>query len=396
MTEAYRQALAAMDAGDIAALRGILAAQPAVITEREDSGAGLYAGYFMHAMLLHHVAGNPIRGPLPGNIVDVARTLIEAGADPRATCGSEMTGDLLGLVASGLQMAESDLYRPMIDLLLASGVSLADDRGVLSACLYHTVECQKQREVGAYLAAKGAKVDLVFAAALGDTDRVNAFIDPSGALTTDAHGPFRRDAAERRARGDKAIMQEALAWAALNGRDATVRQLLDLGAAINGFTLIAGSSMTALHGAAWAGWDGTCALLLDLGADHTLLESAWSNSPIGMAAYCQRRSVVDLFRRTRGDRLSIEDTIAIADLAAVESEIAGLDPNAVPPGVNARPGVMLRNAAVYGRADVVALLLARGADPTLRNPDGKTAFDLAAQRKFVDVMALLQPEATLS
>ena len=306
-----------------------------------------------------------------------------------------MTGDLLGLVASGAQMAKSDLYRPMIDLLLASGVRLEDDRGVLSTCLYHTVECQKQREVGAYLAGKGAKVDLVYAAALGDTDRVSSFVDASGALTADAHGPFRRDAAERKARGDTAIRQEALAWACLNGRDATVDQLLDLGAAINGFAVIAGSSMTPLHAAAWAGWEATCARLLEGGADPTLLETAWANSPIGMAAYCRRQNVVDLFRRTCRGRLSIEDTIAIADLADVESAIAGLDPNTVPPGTNARPGVMLRNAAVYGRADVVQLLLARGADPSLRNPEGKTAHDLAAQRNFVDVMALLQPAAAL-
>jgi ankyrin repeat protein len=387
MTEAYRKALTAMDAGDIEDLRRVLAEHPAVVAEREEGGAG----YFMHATLLHHVAGNPIRGPLPANVVAIARTLIEAGADVRATCGSDHTGDLLGLVASGAQMAESGLYRPMVDLLLESGVSMADDRGVLSTCLYHTVECQKQREVGAYLAAKGAKIDLVLAAALGDPARVSAFVDVHGALTADAHGPFRRDASDRLARGDDAIRQEALTWACLNGRDATVDQLLDLGAAINGFARVAGSSMTPLHAAAWAGWDKTCALLLERGADHTLLETAWANSPIGMAAFCRRHDVVDLFRRRCSGRLSIEDTIAIADLADVEAAIAPLDPNDVPAGIKAPRGILLRNAAVYGRADVVALLLARGADPTLRNPEGKTAYDLAAQRKFGDIMTLLQP-----
>ena len=101
MTEAFRQALAAIDAGDLPALRQVLAAHPGVVAEREESGTGDYVGYFARATLLHHVAGNPIRGPLPANIVDVARVLIEAGADLQATCGDRGGGTVMGLVASG-------------------------------------------------------------------------------------------------------------------------------------------------------------------------------------------------------------------------------------------------------------------------------------------------------
>jgi hypothetical protein len=397
MTEAYRDALAAMDRGDLEGLRRVLAVHPEVVRERQETPDGVYAGYFAHATLLHHVAGNPIRGPLPANIVEIARTLIGAGADVTARCGGGPAqpdtgdGDVMGLVASSAPMAESGLYRSMIDLLLASGYSFEEDRGTLAVCLYHTVECQRQREVGEYLAAKGAKVDLVFAAALGRTELVRSFVDAAGTLTADAYGPFRRDAAERRAAGAAAIKQEALTWACMNGRDAVVRPLLDLGAELNGRAVVAGMDLTPLHGAAWAGWETTCALLLDLGADVSLVDHRYHNSPIGLAAYCRREKVVGLFRVACAGRLSLEDLIAIGDLAEIAAALAGLDVNATPPGLAGSPGVILRNAAVYGRADVVELLLARGADPSLKNPAGETAYDLAAGRRFGEIMDLLEP-----
>jgi ankyrin repeat protein len=397
MTEAYRQALGAMDAGDVEALQRVLAAHPEVVRKREVEHMGHYCGYFAHATLLHHVAGNPIRGPLPGNIVEIARTLIAAGADIAAPCGGGPAqpdtgnGDVMGLVASSAQMADSGLYRPMIDLLLESGYSFEHDRGTLAVCLYHTVECQRQREVGEYLAARGAKVDLVFAAALGRTDLVRSFVDPLGALTPEAHGPFRKDAAERRAAGAAAIKQEALVWACMNGRDAVVRPLLDLGATLDGKVVVAGMDITPLHGAAWGGWERTCALLLELGADFNIVDEVYNNTPIGLAAYCRRSSVIELFRVACAGRLSLEDLIAIGDLAEIEGALAGLDVNAAPAGSRARPGVILRDAACYGRADVVKMLLARGADRTLRNPSGQTAYDLAVSRRFQEVVDLLGP-----
>jgi hypothetical protein len=397
MTEAWRQALAAMDDGDLGRLGQVLAAHPEVVRETAGVDDDTYAGYFANATLLHHVAGNPIRGPLPANVVDVARALIDAGADVRARCGGGPAqpdtggGTVMGLVASGMQMAESGLYRPMIDLLLSRGDSLDDDRGVLAVCLYHTVECQRQREVGEYLAGKGAKVDLVFAAALGRTDEVSGFLAGGGALTADAHGPFRSDAAERRARGDDAIKQEALVWAAMNGRDATVTQLLDAGVPIGGTARVAAWDITPLHGAAWAGWAGTAALLLARGADVAAADPREGATPVGWAAHCRRAEVLDLFRTACAGRLSLIDSVAAGDVAAVEAALEDVDVNAAPPGVKSRPGVLLRTAASCGRADIVRLLLSRGADPTLKNANDQTAFDCARERGIREVMDLLAP-----
>jgi hypothetical protein len=367
MTEGFRQALAAMDAGDLAGLRAVLTAHPQVVHERADTDTPPYESYFRGATLLHHVAGNPIRGPLPPNIVDVARTLIEAGADLKALCGDKGGGTVMGLVASAAQMAESGLYKPMIDLLIESGYRFEDEPRLLAACLYHTVECQRQREVGEYLAAKGAKVDLVFAAALGRTDLVASLIA-----------------------GDDRVA-EALVWAAMNGRDLTVAQLLDLGADVNGRAHVSGADITPLHGAAWAGWDSTARLLLERGADITLRDTEHEGTPVGWAAYCRKHNVVDLFRTACAGRLSLIDSIAVGDVAAVEAALQGQDVNAARPDVPGNPGVLLRWAVNYGQPGVVRLLLARGADPTLANTEGKTAYDFARERRDPELMDLVRP-----
>jgi ankyrin repeat protein len=341
-----------------------------VVAERVESGTAPYVGYFAGATLLHHVAGNPIRGPLPPNIVDVARTLIEAGADVMSLCGDvprNYGGTVMALVASGAPMAESGLYRPMIDLLIASGYRFEDEPRLLAACLYHTVECQRQREVGEYLAAKGAKVDLVFAAALGRTDLVARLIAQDG-------------------RG-----AEALVWAAMNGRDATVSQLLDMGADVNGRAHVSGADITPLHGAAWAGWDSTARLLLERGADITQRDTEHGGTPVGWAAYCRKQNVVELFRTACAGRLSLIDSIAVGDVAAVEAALQGQDVNAERSDVPGNPGVLLRWAVNYGQPDVVRLLLARGADRTLANQEGKTAYDFARERRDQELMDLLRP-----
>jgi ankyrin repeat protein len=48
-------------------------------------------------------------------------------------------------------------------------------------------------------------------------------------------------------------------------------------------------------------------------------------------------------------------------------------------------------AAFYGRADIVAMLLKRGANPNVVCPRGETALRWARENKHFEVAALLQP-----
>ena len=59
--------------------------------------------------------------------------------------------------------------------------------------------------------------------------------------------------------------------------------------------------------------------------------------------------------------------------------------------MQANPGVLLRCAAWYGQPDIARLLLARGADPALANPEGKTAHDFARERRNPELMDSAAP-----
>ena len=79
--------MAAIDAGDVPALRRLLDEHPEMVRERlSEPGAwlldplgGTMPRFFRHPWLLWFVAEDPVRnGTLPANIADAARTIIEA------------------------------------------------------------------------------------------------------------------------------------------------------------------------------------------------------------------------------------------------------------------------------------------------------------------------------
>src|ERR671937_29091 len=83
----FREAVSAIDAGDVAALERLLAAYPRLVRDRLDSpGAwlrdqvgGAMDGFFRQPYLLWFVAEDPVRtGKLPGNIAQVTRAIIQA------------------------------------------------------------------------------------------------------------------------------------------------------------------------------------------------------------------------------------------------------------------------------------------------------------------------------
>jgi ankyrin repeat protein len=47
-------------------------------------------------------------------------------------------------------------------------------------------------------------------------------------------------------------------------------------------------------------------------------------------------------------------------------------------------------AASFNRKDAVKELLAAGADRTIKNKDGKTAFDIATQNKYKEIADMLK------
>jgi len=75
--------------------------------------------------------------------------------------------------------------------------------------------------------------------------------------------------------------------------------------------------------------------------------------------------------------------------------VAWLLENGVSPNYGYGPGYTpLLTAAANGRLDIVKLLLAHGADLAAKTDDGKSAADLAAERKHPELAAYLKNEAT--
>lgn len=73
----------------------------------------------MGATLLHHVAGNSMRGPLPANIADIARALLDHGSVPNAATDAGWT--TIGLILTSRAASEAGVALPLIDLLCAAG-----------------------------------------------------------------------------------------------------------------------------------------------------------------------------------------------------------------------------------------------------------------------------------
>ena len=134
--------------------------------------------YFTGATLLHHVAGNPgsgpvgrTRPPLPANSADIARALLDAGADVNATTLGPNGGDTMGLLVTSKQASDANVVGPLIDVLLEYGARLdltSDD------CLDGSLANHAPRAAEKMIAL-GAKPDVLAAAALGRMDLLRAF-----------------------------------------------------------------------------------------------------------------------------------------------------------------------------------------------------------------------------
>ena len=298
----FEKALDAVDAGDVCRLRSLLKQTSDLVRAASTSVEAPYDGYFHGATLLHHVAGNPIRGELPDNVVEVARVLLEAGADPDTGCGGGPEqpesggGTVLGLVTSGAQAHIQGHTESLIDVLLEHGATLDPDGGMWGT-LYHTVEHQGQRDVAHMLHARGVRADLPISAGLGRLDLVQSFIGPSGTLLPDADEIWRRTVRGGAFAAEEEVLVDALLAASVNGWPNVVSWPIDRGAAVDGQRPWGPFPITPLHGSAWAGWPEVVGVLLDRGADPTILEPTHKGTPREWAEHAGRSEAVAAFEK---------------------------------------------------------------------------------------------------
>lgn len=255
----FRTAVGLLDAGRVEELRQHLRRYPELVRQRVEFPG---EGYFRRPGLLAFVAENPVRrGSLPGNIVEVAKVILEAGAG----ADREAVNETLRLVSSGRVARESGVQVGLIDLLCDSG---AEPGQAMAAALVHGEFTAVQA-----LLRRGALLDLVAAAGLGLTEDARRLL--AGAAGEDRH--------------------RALALAAQFGYTEIVRLLLEAGEDPRRFNPTGfHAHSTPLHQAAFSGHEQTVRLLVAGGADVHARDKIWDGTPADWARHAGRDQIARL------------------------------------------------------------------------------------------------------
>ncbi|MRG47654.1 hypothetical protein GFS24_21200 [Chitinophaga sp. SYP-B3965] len=246
-----RQAVAAIDAGDIIILEALLAENPWLVTERLLNGE---EGYFKDPYLLWYIAGNPVRQPkLADNIVAVASLIIKAMKTP------EQVGYTLALVCSGRIPRESGKQLALIDLLVSAGANPGES--------YAPAAIHKEVEALEHLIKKSGKMTLLAAIGTGRLEEVKQLITAAG----------------------KEELQQGLALAAVYGNAEILTELIKAGADVNAFCPpgFHDHSMP-LHQAVASRDLASVIVLVEAGADLHKKDSEYSGTPIGWAIHMEQ------------------------------------------------------------------------------------------------------------
>src|SRR5581483_6509460 len=237
----FEAAADAIVTGDIESLRRLLHSNPELVHMRSSREH--------HATLLHYVSANGVEGyrqKTPKNIVQIAKILLDAGAEVDAACdvyGGSCT--TLGLAATSVHPEKAGVMNELLQLLLDQGArmdekgSAGNDHGLVFACV-----ANGQPGAARFLAGKGAHVDFVSAAALDRLEDVEKYFNSDGG---------RGQAVSRK------LLQEAFRYACGYGATRVLEFLLERGADIAEHC---GDGFTGAHYAAMYGHLETLKLLL--------------------------------------------------------------------------------------------------------------------------------------
>ncbi len=253
----FERAVVAVVTGDAATLKRLLGEHPGLARAESTREH--------RATLLHYVSANGVEGYhqiSPANSAEVAALLVNAGADVDATADVyEGKCTPLGLVATSSPPFAAGVQRDVMDVLLAHGArmdlrgAVGRDTSLLRGCL-----ANGQPQAADYLASRGAPVDLVEAAGLGDLDRVRLL---AGAATP--------------------ALLEAFSMACAYGRVAVVEFLLEHGVDVNAEVRGFGEGHTGLHVAAYQGHVDLVRSLLRHGAHVDAIDKTWHTTPVSWA-----------------------------------------------------------------------------------------------------------------
>jgi len=395
----FAESVAAIVAGDIDKLRALLDAHPELVRARTNLEPPFH--YFTGATLLHHLAWNPSRREsVPPNVVDIARLLLDRGADPNALTLGRSRGTTMGLIVTSRMASEANASGPLIDLLRERGAALdlgtsetvIPDWGrqnVLDVALsnYATRAAEKLIELG-------AKPDVISAAALGRLDLVRGFFDADGQLTS-----------RPRRHGVLMSARDAIGLAALFAYVNKRRDVLEFLLERDGnWNMIGVNNGALMHRAAWDGDLAMVQCLVRKGADISNRENPFESTPMSWAQHNKQTAVFDWLRANTP--VDIHDAVGFNLFEHLEARVRD-DPSSVNKRIDNwnvpqstplywAPWTWIRDVdgKVYfkeaDRERIVRYLLDHGADPNLVAGDGNTALDSAIGAAVPSIVKLIE------
>jgi hypothetical protein len=280
----FESAVEAVITGDLATLDRLLRENPYLVRAR--STVVTHHDPPVHgATLLHYLAANGVEGfrqKTPANAVDVAKMLLNAGAEVDALAG--MYGGeyaTMSMLVSSSHPAEAGVQVALVDTLVDFGASVEARGSAKWGSPLMTALAFGFLDTAEALVRRGARVDNIAAAAgLGRLDDARQFIP-----TADTDSRHR-----------------ALALAAQHGHVEVVRLLLDSGENPNRYNPDGNHShSTPLHQAALAGHYMVVRLLVERGARVDIKDTGYQSTPLGWAEYGGRKEIAE-YLRTHGKR----------------------------------------------------------------------------------------------
>jgi hypothetical protein len=251
----FRQAVEAIDTGDITLLAQLVAQHSTLATSRLAYPNG---NYFTDPYLLWFVAYNPMRAArVPPNIAQITGLLVQQVQGQSPQNAQYQLDYALELVQTGSALRDSGLQIQVMDVLIDAG---ATPHGVLDAFAQGNVDAAK------HLLGRGGQLNLAAAVCLNDLKAVHKLVPrstPNDLLT-------------------------ALTAAAFTGNIGLTTYLLQVGAPVNGYPPAQSGfhhHATPLHQAVAAGSLEIVKLLVKAGANQNAADKVYSGTPLGWAEY---------------------------------------------------------------------------------------------------------------
>jgi ankyrin repeat protein len=263
----FESSVEAVVNGDLAALEDALRRDPALVRARSNRVC-CFDPPVHRATLLHYVAANGVeayRQKTSPNAVDIARALLQAGAEPDALAdmyGAECT--TMTMLVSSSHPAKAGVQVLLTELLLDFGAAI-EGRGTRKwgGPLFTALAFGMSNAAKA-LARRGAHIDLPAAAGLGRVD----------------------DAARLLPSADAEARHHALSLAAQHGHAKIACLLLDAGEDPNRYNLEGNHAhSTPLHQAVLGGHKSVVRLLIERGARLDIRDTIWQSTPLGWARH---------------------------------------------------------------------------------------------------------------